>query len=116
MNCKDCIHVKVCKISDTLGEAQSNAECCPHFADRSLFKKLPCELGATVYYFNHVGVIYSQKVSGFVINYVGILIDSDVMFDSHLFGKLFFHTREEAEQALSKRTQKKENEFYRGHI
>ena len=41
MTCKDCIHVKVCKISDTLGEAQSNAECCPHFADRSQFVELP---------------------------------------------------------------------------
>ena len=34
---------------------------------------------------------------------VFILVDSDVMFDSHLMGDRFFSTREEAERALKER-------------
>lgn len=71
-----------------------------HFKDRSRLKELPCNVGDTVYYFNSAGEIFSQKVSGFIVNFVGILVDSDVMFDSNLIGERFFLTREEAERAL----------------
>ena len=114
MNCKDCIHVKVCGeyvaglaaargvIIDNQAELEEILECddCEHFKDRSRLKELPCNVGDTVYYFNSAGKIFSQKVSGFIVNYVGILADSDVIFDSHLMGDRFFSTREEAEQAL----------------
>lgn len=114
MNCKDCIHVKVCGeyvaglaaargvIIDNQAELEEILECddCEHFKDRSRLKELPCNVGDTVYYFNSAGEIFSQKVSGFIVNFVGILVDSDVMFDSNLIGERFFLTREEAERAL----------------
>ena len=114
MNCKDCIHVKVCGeyvaglaaargvIIDNQAELEEILECddCEHFKDRSRLKEVPCNVGDTVYYFNSAGEIFSQKVSGFIVNFVGILVDSDVMFDSNLIGERFFLTREEAERAL----------------
>ena len=115
-SCKDCVHVEVCReyveglaaargVRLSVKELDSVLECddCKHFKDRSRFVELPCKLGDTVYYFNSDGEIYSQKVSGFIVNFVGILVDSDVMFDSHLMGDRFFSTREEAEQALKER-------------
>ena len=117
MNCKDCIHVKVCGeyvaglaaargvIIDNQAELEEILECddCEHFKDSSRLKELPCKVGDTVYYFNHVGTIHSQRVSGFIVNSVGILIDSDVMFDSNLIGNKFFLTREETERTLKER-------------
>ena len=100
--CENCIHYELCssisikKIGISLIPQD---ECCG-YKDRSRFVELPCKLGDTVYYFNSDGEIYSQKVSGFIVNFVGILVDSDVMFDSHLMGDRFFSTRKEAEQAL----------------
>ena len=103
--CENCIHYELCssislkKIGISLIPQD---ECCG-YKDRSRFVELPCKLGDTVYYFNSDGEIYSQKVSGFIVNFVGILVDSDVMFDSHLMGDRFFSTREEAERALKER-------------
>ena len=114
--CKECLHVEVCRyytnelakangIPLKVEEIEGLLECgdCEHFKGRSQFVELPCKLGDTVYYFNSAGKIFSQKVSGFIVNFVGILVDSDVMFDSHLMGDRFFSTREEAEQALKER-------------
>ena len=103
--CENCIHYELCssislkKIGISLIPQD---ECCG-YKDRSRFVELPCKLGDTVYYFNSAGEIFSQKVSGFIVNFVGILVDSDVMFDSHLMGDRFFSTREEAERALKER-------------
>ena len=108
--CKDCVHVEVCCEKNLHVAVGMNIiprfkykrieQECKNFKDRSRFVELPCKLGDTVYYFNSAGEIFSQKVSGFIVNFVGILVDSDVMFDSHLMGDRFFSTREEAEQAL----------------
>ena len=100
-SCKECIHFDRCKGLYKFGRLQKAvSKGCSYFKDRSQFVELPCKLGDTVYYFNSAGKIFSQKVSGFIVNYVGILADSDVIFDSHLMGDRFFSTREEAEQAL----------------
>lgn len=109
--CESCIHFDRCKglyRSERLQKIASKG--CPYFKDRSRFVELPCKLGDTVYYFNSDGEIYSQKVSGFIVNFVGILVDSDVMFDSHLMGDRFFSTREEAEQALKLKERKNDAE------
>ena len=111
MTCKDCIHYEACHdmyyeehATRHFDPEKHNAEKeCDYFKDRSQFVELPCKLGDTVYYFNSAGKIFSQKVSSFIVNFVGILVDSDVMFDSHLMGDRFFSTREEAEQALKER-------------
>ena len=107
-SCKDCVHVEMCRFKDLpaplsdsyIRESECIEKRCGDFKDRSRFVELPCKLGDTVYYFNSAGKIFSQKVSGFIVNFVGILVDSDVMFDSHMMGDRFFLTREEAEQAL----------------
>lgn len=111
MTCKDCIHSGICRVERQPAPLSDiyTYECdcieryCADFKDRSQFVELPCKLGDTVYYFNSAGEIFSQRVSGFIINFVGILVDSDVMFDSHMMGDRFFLTREEAEQALKER-------------
>ena len=100
-NCKECIHCAACGFDD---DEIEYTVLCSFFKDRSRFVELPCKLGDTVYYFNSAGEIFSQRVSSFIVNYVGILVDSDVMFDSHLMGDRFFSTREEAEQALKLKT------------
>ena len=105
-DCKNCIHYCLCNYEEICHydiDNIKNAKDCSFFKDRSRFVELPCKLGDTVYYFNSDGEIYSQKVSGFIVNFVGILVDSDVMFDSHLMGDRFFSTREEAEAALKER-------------
>ena len=99
--CKDCVHYKLCGVFGYVFPVES----CGFYTDRSRFVELPCKLGDTVYYFNSAGEIFSQKVSGFIVNFVGILVDSDVMFDSHMMGDRFFSTREEAEQALKERVE-----------
>lgn len=101
--CKDCVHFEVCREYAEGLEQLLTCHGCEDFKDRSRFVELPCKLGDTVYYFNSAGEIYSQKVSGFIVNFVGILVDSDVIFDSHLMGDRFFSTRKEAEQALKER-------------
>ena len=117
--CTDCVHYELClhqekfliehNRKDLIRRygfglfGLSEPEICCNFRDRSRFVELPCKLGDTVYYFNSAGEIFSQKVSGFIVNFVGILVDSDVMFDSHLMGDRFFSTREEAERALKER-------------
>ena len=112
MTCKDCIHYDLCRScsriqlgwhGNSVHYVENMEEICKDFKDRSRFVELPCKVGDTVYYFNSAGEIYSQKVSGFIVNFVGILVDSDVMFDSHLMGDRFISTREEAEQALKER-------------
>ena len=112
MTCKDCIHYDLCRScsriqlgwhGNSVHYVENIEEICKDFKDRSRFVELPCKVGDTVYYFNSAGEIYSQKVSGFIVNFVGILVDSDVMFDSHLMGDRFFSTREEAERALKER-------------
>ena len=102
--CKECVHFEVCRGEYAEGiEQLLTCDGCEDFKDRSRFVELPCKLGDTVYYFNSAGKIFPQRVSSFIVNYVGILVDSDVMFDSHLMGDRFFSTREEAEQALKER-------------
>ena len=116
MTCKNCIHVEVCRyytnelanangIPLKVEEIEGLLECddCEHFKDRSRFVELPCKLGDTVYYFNSAGEIFLQKVSGFIVNFVGILVDSDVMFYSYMMGDRFFSTYEEAKQVLKER-------------
>ena len=102
VTCKDCIHVKVCKISDTLGEAQSNAECCPHFADRSRFVELPCKRGELVYFIKARRVM-ADIVSKFTIDKHGVMLQRVNGYNlgyTDQLGKKIFLTEEEAEQAL----------------
>ena len=111
MTCKDCLYYEPCstlnaefkKHPKDFIDSDLCAKQCTTFKDRSRFVELPCKLGDTVYYFNSAGKIFSQKVSSFIVNFVGILVDSDVMFYSHMMSDRFFSTREEAERALKGR-------------
>lgn len=96
MTCKDCIHNEICIYPCGYKD----------FKPRDRFVELPCKVGDTVYYFDSAGIVYSQKVTGFVVNSVGVLVDSDVMFVSNLIGKRFFLTHEEAEAAMKERETK----------
>ena len=51
MTCKDCIHYEACKsiylsMGFAVGEPQEQeGDPCEHFADKSLYIKLPCKVG-----------------------------------------------------------------------
>ena len=102
MTCKDCVHVDVC---EEYGEVFSliKGGKCSLFKDRSRFVELPCKSGDEVFYFDTAGQIYTSKITQFIYGTTGLLLDSDVMFESSLIGKRFFFTREAAEQALKER-------------
>ena len=119
--CKDCVHVDVCReyvmgLAAVRGVELNEAEIeqvfvsddCEDFKDRPMFLKLPCKLGDEVFYFDTAGQIYTSKITQFIYGTTGLLLDSDVMFESSLIGKRFFFTREAAEQALKER-EKNEN-------
>lgn len=114
--CKDCLHVDVCcsylsaaynkcKLATPDFKLLKNIQCdeCQHFKDRSRFVELPCNLGDEVFYFDTAGRIYTSKITQFIHGSTGLLLDSDVMFNSNLVGKRFFFSREAAEQALKER-------------
>lgn len=114
--CKDCVHVDVCReyvmgLAAARGVELNEAEIeqvlvsddCDNFKDRSRFVELPCNLGDEVFYFDTAGRIYTSKITQFIHGSTGLLLDSDVMFNSNLVGKSFFFSREAAEQALKER-------------
>ena len=113
MTCKDCIHYKVCCQKhlhvvtgmDFVYRYKYNhiERVCKDFKDRSRFVELPCSLGDEVFYFDTAGRIYTSKITQFIHGSTGLLLDSDVMFNSNLVGKRFFFSREAAEQALKER-------------
>lgn len=113
-SCKDCLHVEICedftrhklspsKAEEILPILRERGNTCEHFKDRSMFLKLPCKSGDEVFYFDTAGQIYTSKITQFIYGTTGLLLDSDVMFESSLIGKRFFFTREAAEQALKER-------------
>ena len=77
---------------------------CIFFKDRSKFIELPCKVGDIVYYFDASGRIYKQTVSCIIYGGTGLLLDSDVMFDSKFIGSKFFLTYKEAEKALKEQS------------
>lgn len=111
--CKDCLHIEVCKEyhkmfwgSKSLVDSkidETEPENCQYFKDRSRLVELPCNLGDEVFYFDTAGRIYTSKITQFIHGSTGLLLDSDVMFNSNLVGKRFFFSREAAEQALKER-------------
>ena len=109
MTCKDCIHYDLCRSysriqlgwhGNSVHYVENIEEICKDFKDRSRFVELPIKPGEKVFYFDTEGRIYETTVTQLVYGASGFLIDSDVMFDSHLMGDRFFSTREEAERAL----------------
>lgn len=114
--CKDCLYVEVCReyvmglatargveLDATEIEQVLVSDDCDNFKDRSRFVELPCNLGDEVFYFDTAGRIYTSKITQFIHGSTGLLLDSDVMFNSNLVGKRFFFSREAAEQALKER-------------
>ena len=115
-SCKDCVHVEACReyvmglaaargVELNVAEIEQVLVCddCENFKDRSRFVELPCKLGDEVFYFDTAGQIYTSNITQFIYGATGLLLDSDVMFESSLIGKRFFFTREAAEQALKER-------------
>lgn len=124
--CKNCIHCEACKeVLDVAGFFPDDIEeilnwiKCPNFTDKSRFVELPCKVGDTVYKLTRnkvkecevvfIGISANEKCSyfNFVENYEdGTFYKSHSMvFDE--IGKTVFLTRKEAEAALAKRTEDK---------
>ena len=122
MNCKDCIHVKVCGeyvaglaaargvIIDNQAELEEILECddCEHFKDSSRLKELPCKVGDTVYFilrsFDGKMRINPEKVCYFTIDANELRIHTTAgYFTERDMNDGVFFTRERAEQALKGR-------------
>lgn len=84
---------------------------CINFKDRSKFIELPCGLGDKVFSFDTAGNIYSQTIFRFSFGVYGLMLESDVSFDSDLIGERFFLSRKEAEQALKERKRSCKNDL-----
>lgn len=113
MTCKDCLgnYLGYCKIDCLCPDK------CENFQDRSLWVKLPCKMGDTVYAVYHelsgekeliVGRVERFNLYSTDHSYVCVYYeDGDGLSYWHTpsdFGKVIFLTREEAERALKDRS------------
>lgn len=125
MTCKDCIHYEACGsiveamfMAVGIDEAYNADENCPNFADKSLYIKLPCKVGDTVWHLYcrwgtkwHIGkgkiwgisVEHTNKVRQFYIKYRSKDYDGRTENATGMLGSMVFLTREEAEVALEGR-------------
>ena len=118
MNCRDCIHFKACYEMARANNADEfntmYAEKCEDFSDRSLWAKLPCRVGDTVYVI-YDGYVTCAYVLAFYIDKDGGMFDlciktkeeyavgfKKVIDKSYTFSDIFL-AREEAERALKER-------------
>lgn len=127
MTCQDCIHHNVCyyvgrlKTKDSDGEKRIIAETnnvedtCEDFSDRSLWAKLPCRVGDTVYVI-YDGYVTCAYVLAFYIDKDGGMFDlciktkeeyavgfKKVIDKNYTFSDIFL-TQEEAERVLKGRS------------
>ena len=108
--CKECLHFEVCRKYAAGLEQLLTCDGCEDFKNRSLFVKLPCSAGDTVYYIANVNskdIINSAVVDEVAIYKSGTIgYDcgvGEIGFSSKSIGKRVFLTKEEAEQALKER-------------
>ena len=103
-NCADCIHAEVCAGYEVTMPA------CKDFADKSLYIKLPCKVGDTVYVINSLWVSeYTVKEIGYDAVFYQVYCENEeyaqdcryFMFFDERIGKTVFLTRELAEEALN---------------
>lgn len=114
-SCKECIHYCVCKAVADTGkfvldtERPDQSERCPNFADKSRFIELPCKIGDTVWVIvngikkpleaqvRSVDIKNTIDINTAVKGYYSVTVNSGD------FGKSLFLTKEEAEEALTKK-------------
>lgn len=116
-NCKNCLHVEVCKDYainylkgtpiEALEKEVGDYPCC-RFQDRSLFVELPCKVGDTLFVPTR-NLVSEYKIVSFHVCGEGIWYRTNVIKgiltrlisdNVEIIGKTVFLTREEAEQAL----------------
>ena len=110
-NCADCIHAEVCAGYEVTMPA------CKHFADKSLYIKLPCKVGDTM--FDISEFVYDYKMPEMhedKVEYIELQIDrksgelifyiNGIYWRYFAFGKTVFLSREEAEAALEERNER----------
>lgn len=120
MACKNCVHMHVCAYRQTMDIGNDYAKHCKDFKDRSQFVELPCKPGETIYRICPVNegepccncsweccdcydIGFQSNCSHNSIR-VGTAGGVEwIMKRAHYFGKIYFSTREEAEQALKER-------------
>lgn len=119
INCRDCIHFKACYEMARANNADEfntmYAEKCEDFSDRSLWAKLPCRVGDTVYVI-YDGYVTCAYVLAFYIDEYGGMLNlfittkeehaagfKKVIDKSYTFSDIFL-SHEEAERALKDRS------------
>ena len=126
MNCRDCIHFKACYEMARANNADEfntmYAEKCEDFSDRSLWVKLPCKVGDSLFMLNRDKTkvqemifekpdirCHCKKDDEFVCcmpvctSYQNGICAYRFNNDFREIGKTVFLAREEAEQALEER-------------
>ncbi len=113
MTCKQCIHHIACNRYESTFQNRNDIPCVA-FSDRSLWVKLPCKVGDTVYVI-YDGYVTCAYVLAFYIDKDGGMFDlciktkeeyavgfKKVIDKNYTFSDIFL-TQEEAERALKER-------------
>lgn len=104
-NCKDCLCVDVCKYNDKVNEWCKGT--CPRFKDKSLYIKVPCNVGDTVYsiknyHINECRVVWIRIDTRKSITIL-LMTKDFIFYDVSLkdFGKTVFSNHDEAKKVLN---------------
>ena len=97
--CKDCIFDGVCRFVFD-GYLLASYEYCRHFKPKSRFIELPCAVGDTIYQVA-AGEIYQSTITKIIFD------TENIAFDERAIGINIFLTKEEAEKALTERSEGK---------
>lgn len=124
MTCKNCFNYETCKRYEKLFHKHITSlkkanEDCEDFEDRSLWIKLPCKVGDTLYEPTDRGTISEYEVLAVRVELFSTFVEWKIKegivwryvheINSNEIGRTVFLTREEAERALSSMKAKKEN-------
>lgn len=109
-DCKNCLHYAVC------GYALNSKTIykCDYFTDSSEWVHIPCKVGDSIFC---DGKLFADRFVGEVMEFTVDIVrtqvctthcgEIDMIFNFKDFGKTVFLAREEAEQALKEREQKR---------
>ncbi len=104
MSCGNCLHRDVCYYIEHYRRSLSSDEPCNHFRAFTKMIEVPCAIGDTVYviYWDDGVAPMIEEAEILEVSTHRVWIDGNY-FDYDDFGKIVFHTSEEAQKAIKER-------------
>ena len=104
MSCENCFHRDVCYYIEHYGRDFSSDEPCDHFRDLTKMIDVPCAMGDRVYiiYWDDGVAPMIEEAEILEVSTHRVWIDGNY-FDYDDFGKIVFHTPEDAQKAIKER-------------